>query len=112
MAIYFETKTPKKLLSAFKKAIDDGHIITWGYDQDGDFTHTAEQWKSRAWLRPTVQEGTALLLHIIKPRNTNITTELYAIYHGRFIEAMLRHCDELFSDGRATAMPEAKDNVG
>jgi hypothetical protein len=112
MAINFTTKTPKKLLTAFKKAIDDGHVVTWDYDEDGDFTHTTEQWRKRAWLRPTVQEGTALILHIIKPRNAKVSSEVYAIYHGRFIEAMLRHCDELFEDGQATAMPKGKDNVG
>ncbi len=37
MALHFKTDDPKKLLSAYKKAIDDGHIKTWSYDQDGDF---------------------------------------------------------------------------
>ncbi|PNE12407.1 MAG: hypothetical protein CR217_03280 [Beijerinckiaceae bacterium] len=57
MAIHFKTETPKKLLAAYKKAIDDGHISTWSYDSDGDFTHTADQWNKKAWLRPKVQEG-------------------------------------------------------
>jgi hypothetical protein len=43
MAVYFETKTPNKLLNAFKKAIDDGHVVTWSQDKDGDFTHSVEQ---------------------------------------------------------------------
>jgi hypothetical protein len=43
MAINFETTTPKKLLAAFKKAIDDGHVKTWRYDADGDFIHTPDQ---------------------------------------------------------------------
>jgi hypothetical protein len=41
MAVHFKTKTPKKLLAAHKKAIDDGHIATWSYDKDGDFAHAA-----------------------------------------------------------------------
>jgi hypothetical protein len=109
MAIYFETKTPKKLLAAYKKAVDDGHVSTWSYDADGDFTHTADQWIRKAWLRPRVDEGTALVFYILAPRETKLSTTIYAVYHGRFIETMLTHCDELFSVGRASAMPEGSD---
>lgn len=111
MAIYFETKTPKKLLAAYKKAVDDGHVTTWSYDSDGDFTHTADQWNRKAWLRPKIEEGTALVFHILKPKEATLSSTIYAIYHGRFIESMLRHCDELFSVGRASAMPEGGDVI-
>jgi hypothetical protein len=111
MAIYFETGTPKKLLAAYKKAIDDGHVTTWSYDSDGDFTHTADQWNKKAWLRPKVEEGTRLAFHIIKPTESTVSTAIYAIYHGRFIESMLRHCDELFVAGQATASPEDDDVI-
>jgi hypothetical protein len=111
MAIYFKTANPNKLLAAYKKAIDDGHVITWSYDADGDFTHTAEQWNKRAWLRPKVQEGTALALYILKPRESSLSSTIYAIYHGRFVETMLRHCDQLFSEARATSLPEGSDLV-
>jgi hypothetical protein len=109
MAIYFETKTPKKLLAAYKKAIDDGHVTTWSYDSDGDFTHTAEQWKNEAWLRPKIEEGTMLVFHILAPEASEMSSAVYAIYHGRFIESMLTHCDALFSVGRASAMPDEGD---
>src|SRR3569833_3029991 len=111
MAIYFKTKTPKKLLAAYKKAIDDGHVVTWSYDKDGDFTHTAEQWKNRAWLRPKIEDGTALNMVVMKPKSSNITSEIYAIYHGRLIESMLRHCDQLFTIAEATALPDGDDHV-
>ena len=111
MAIYFKTSTPKKLLAAYKKAIDDGHVTTWAYDADGDFTHTADQWNKKAWLRPKIQEGAALVLYILSPKETILSSSLYAIYHGRFIESMLSHCDALFSDGRATSMPEQGDII-
>lgn len=109
MAIYFKTDTPKKLLAAYKKAIDDGHVTTWSYDADGDFTHTAEQWSRKAWLRPKIKDGSALVLYILKPKDATLSSVAYAIYHGRFIESMLRHCDKLFSDARATAMPDEGD---
>ena len=52
MAIHFYTSAPSALLAAFKKAINDKHVITWSYDDDGDFTHTHTQWAKLAWLRP------------------------------------------------------------
>lgn len=111
MAIHFKTKTPKKLLATYKKAVDDGHVDTWQYDGDGDFTHTAEQWIRKAWLRPKVVEGTELVFYILKPTDTKLSTEVYAIYHGRFIETMLAHCDKLFDSASASAMPEDGDTV-
>ena len=112
MAIYLETKTPNKLHNAFKKAIDDGHIVTWSYDEDGDFTHTPEQWVKKAWLRPKVTKEKRLSLYIVSPREETISSEVYAVYHGRFIESMLRHCDSLFTEARTTSMPEGDDSVG
>jgi hypothetical protein len=111
MAIHFKTETPKKLLAAYKKAIDDGHIKTWSYDGEGDFTHTADQWINRAWLRPKISEGKELVLYILAPKETTLSSEIYAIYHGRFIESMLRHCDSVFAQGYASAMPEEGDVI-
>jgi hypothetical protein len=104
MAIYLKTTNPHKLLVEFKKAIDDQRVTTWSYDVDGDFTHTPDQWKNKSWLRPK-EEAEHLALYIIGPKNTNISTEVYAIYHGRFIESMLVHCDKLFTSANATALP-------
>lgn len=107
MAIRFLTTTPNKLLTTFKKAIDDGHVDTWSYDAEGDFTHTPAQWKSKAWLRPAVVNGEKLVFKILRPKNSTVPTEIYAVYHGRFIETMLVHCKELFTDARATAVADA-----
>jgi hypothetical protein len=111
MAIYVKTATPVELLATYKKAIDGGHVKTWAYDSDGDITHTAEQWNRKAWLRPKIQEGTALALYILTPKDQDLSSEIYAIYHGRFIESILRHCDKLFSEARATALPEGSDVI-
>jgi hypothetical protein len=110
MALKFITDTPNKLLSAFKKAIDEGHVTTWAYDKDGDFTHTAQQWKNLAWLHPSTATG-QLVLNTLKPRDKNITWEVYGIYHGRFIESMIIHCHDLFTSAQATASPTADDKV-
>lgn len=110
MALYFKTDDPQKLLDEFKKAIKEGKIATWSSDKDGDFTHTPEQWKNRAWLRPKI-ESAKLALYILRPKDTNITSLVYAVYHGRFVESMLLHCDNLFSDTTATAFPAGSDDV-
>ncbi len=110
MAIEFKTSNPKKLLEDYKKAIDDGVIATWSYDQDDDFTHTPSQWKNKAWLRPKVKDG-KLVFVIIKQKNVNISSLIYAVYHGRFIESMLNHFDASFSNATATALPTEDDTV-
>ena len=110
MALYFKTPDPNKLLKAFKAAIDEGHIVTWAYDDDDDFTHTTDQWENEAWLRPKIETG-QLALYIFGPEGQTVSEEVYAIYHGRFIESMLAHCDMLFTDGIATAMPAIEDSV-
>jgi hypothetical protein len=110
MAIYFSTRDPGQLLSVFKGSVDRGVIKTWDVDEDGDFTHTARQWERRAWLVPKLEEG-RLALYMLSPKGVPISTAIYAIYHGRFIESMLLHCDDFFSDCWATANPEGDDVV-
>ena len=111
MAVRFKTSTPKKLLATYKKSIDDGHVKTWSYDSDGDFTHTAEQWLRKAWFRPKVTEREELVFYILAPRDSKLSSEVYAIYHGRLIESVLHHCDSLFTAGCATAMPDSGDMI-
>jgi hypothetical protein len=110
MALSFYTSNPSGLLGAFKKAIDQRHVTTWSYDSEGDFTHTPEQWKSKAWLRPKIVSN-QLKLFILAPESAQITWEVYAVYHGRFIESMIAHCHELFDNGCATAKPIDGDLV-
>ena len=110
MAINFETNTPKKLLAAFKKAIDDKHVVTWAYDSDGDFYHTPSQWKDKAWLRPTVFDGQRLTLNYLTQTATTSRPD-YSVYHGRFIESMLTHCHNLFTIASATPEPTNSDTV-
>ena len=110
MAIRFKTNDPKKLLEDFKKAIDKDIVATWSYDQDGDFTHTPPQWKNKAWLRPKIKTD-ELVFSIIKQRGNNISSLVYAVYHGRFIESMLNHFDSSFRNAEATPLPSEDDRV-
>jgi hypothetical protein len=107
----FNTSKPNALLAAIKKAIDEKKITTWAYSKDGDFTHTPTQWYANAWLRPSAVAGAELRFAIIRPQNANISSEVYAVYHGRFIEMMLAHFDTEFSNSTATALPTAADYV-
>lgn len=111
MAIHVKTSDSKALLSDIYRAIDRGQVRTWQYDREGDFTHATEQWRNKAWLRPRRLAG-ELLLTILPPVNTNLSAEIYAIYHGRFVEALLAHFDRRFSEVIASAMPESGDRVG
>ncbi len=110
MAINFETSDPHRLLATFKQAIDQGHVVTWSYDRVGDFTHTPPQWKDLALLRPSIYQGW-LVMNFYGKVGQKTSKELYGVYHGRFIESMLTHCDTLFSNGTATAMPTNADRI-
>jgi hypothetical protein len=102
---------PSDLLDRIKGAIDAKRIKTWAYDQDGDFTHTAEQWNQMAWLRPSVRDQ-ELRLNIIPPADTHISSQVYAVYHGRFIEMILRHFDILLAgNAAASPLPSDKDRI-
>jgi hypothetical protein len=109
MAVNFETTEPHRLLAAFKKAIDDKKVLTWSYDSDGDFTHTPDQWKYKAWLRPRTPSGNRLTLNILGRKEETMPLEVYSVYHGRFIEAMIAHCRTLFAAGSASSKPTSDD---
>lgn len=110
MAIYIRTSTPNKLLKEIKELIKDGKIDTWSVDDAGDFTHSVDQWRYRAWLRPRV-EADRLVLGILCRKDRDITVIEYAMYHGRFIEMVLAHFDSMCSDVVATSMPTKYDTI-
>ena len=113
MAVNVTTGNGQELLAAIYKAIDDKKIVTWRYEaHDGVkyLTHCADQWDQKAWLKATVQSP-GLVLNIVKPKSNDISTEVYAVYHGRFIEMLLAHFDQQMSGAAATAMPTAADTV-
>jgi len=110
MAVHILTKTPNGLLGKLKEAIKNGSIVTWLCDSDGDFTHDTDQWKKLAWFRPKVGNN-ELIFNILKPQNGAVSQEVYAIYHGRFIESMLAHFDNLFTTAYASAAVEPGDLV-
>lgn len=109
MAIIVTTSSPSSLLKAIRKAIDDNEVETWSYDSDGDFTHTPAQWKGKAWLRPKVYTS-ELRFGLLGPKDTTMSTFIYGVYHGRFIEMLLNHFDKDFTRASATAQKTEPDN--
>lgn len=105
MSIIVQTSQPKALLTALRKAIDDGEVKTWSYDLDGDFTHTPDQWVRKAWLRPYPGSG-VLSFGLLGQKEVAMTISIYGVYHGRFIEMLLTHFDDRFTNASATAMKD------
>jgi hypothetical protein len=110
MALFAYTPDPGRLLAAIKQAIDNGHVKTWAYDKEGDFTHTPDQWNGKAWLRPSLGQG-YLRFHIIGSKATITTWAMYGIYHGRFIEELITHFHDSVSDLKPTIQPLAGVDV-
>ena len=106
MAIIIDTSKPRELLASVKKAIDEGKVTTWSYDSEGDFTHTPDQWKGKAWLRPKIASS-ILTFGLLGNKDVIMTKTVYGVYHGRFIEMMLTHFDNDFSEANATAHKKA-----
>jgi len=109
MAIIVKTGNPTELLKSIKRAIDNKKIETWEYDTDGDFIHTPDQWKGKAWLRPKIYIE-ELRFGILKQKDISLSKTIYGVYHGRFIEMLLTHFDTDFSVAQATAVITEPDD--
>ncbi len=111
MAVRAVSSNPQKLLGNIKEGIRSGTVVTWMLDQDGDLTHTPQQWRNKAWFRPSVEAG-VLVFRILGQQSVHMTTEVYAVFHGRLIEMLLAHFDSQFSTVSATAQPVAGEYIG
>ena len=110
MAIDFKSYDPSGLLKAFKKAIDDKHVVTWAYDSSGDFYHTPPQWSGKGWLRPHVYAGRLTMTFLGRASQITEWSD-YAVLQGRFIEAMISHCHDRFTTAEVSANPMASDGI-
>lgn len=110
MAVFINTDNPTELLSEIKKAIDKREIVTWEYDNDGDFTHTPEQWRKKAWLRPHV-EPNRLIFGIVDRKDINLSIDEYAVFHGRFVEMILEHFDKKCSEIKVSPLGTKYDII-
>ena len=97
--IYVGDKDTHLLIDAgiSKKRIEEGKIDTWSCDKDGDFTHNVDQWRFHAWMRSFV-ESERVVFGVVGRKDKNLSVLDYAVYHGRFVEMLLRHFDKDCSD--------------
>ena len=111
MAIIIKIDNPSSLLTAIKKSIDEKSILTWSYDNDGDFKHTTSngQWEDKAWLRPKISIG-ELRFGLLGVKDTKMTEEIYGIYHGRFTEMLITHFSLKFTTLTVTSRKSESDN--
>jgi hypothetical protein len=115
MAILINVKEPLNFLKKIQSAIDDKRIQTWTYDSENDFTHSLEQWKNKAWIRPyenITEKDYNIAFGFIGNTNVITTKGLYAVYHGRFVEILLTHFDIDIKTFLITSLPNSKyDNI-
>ena len=110
MAVLFKTNTPQALLNDFKMKIDQGHVVTWSYDKDGEFKHTPDQWRDVGWMRPSIDFGGLCFNFLGNPKKTT-SKPGYGVYHGRLVESIATHCDKLFTEASVTAMGTNADHI-
>lgn len=110
MAVIVYTPQPAAVLAAVRTEITSGRVVTWSLDSDGDFTHSPEQWRLKAWFRPQVLSD-RLVFRILTPQKVDMNKLTYAVYHGRLIEMLLSHFDMQFRRVEATALPAEGDRV-
>lgn len=111
MAVRVFTDYPTALLDEIKVGIRAGSVKTWQLDTDGDLTHSPEQWRKKAWIRPRTEED-KLVFNILGPKGRRMSSAVYAVYHGRLIEMLLRHFDQRINWTSATAFPVDGDLIG
>lgn len=111
MALFVKTHDPEGLWKKFKAAIEDKKIETWEFHDNGvHFTHTSKQWHNLAWFRAVPLQG-VLVFNIFRPKNTSMTVDTYAEYHGKLLRALLAHFDKSFTAAEATALGSSGDIV-
>jgi hypothetical protein len=115
MAVHFQTTDPQGLLDQFDARIlqkaPAGRITTWSIVDSGGnryYTHDATQWKKKAFFKARIGNG-VLTFNIIKSSSSNVSSIIYAFYHGHLIETFLNHFEHEFSTGAATALAVAGD---
>jgi hypothetical protein len=106
------TDDPTALLQAINAAIEDGTVTTWLRTTSGSYTHTtkSDQWKNLAWFKPSVVDN-AIIFNILRPKGSNVSKTVYAVYHGRFSEMLLTHFDTKLTSIRLTALAGDGDVV-
>lgn len=110
--LHINTKTsPSWIIADIREKIKAKLVDTWICDEDGDFTHSPDQWVYHAWLRPEAKDGdNKLSFWFLGNNKETMTKRMYGIYHGRFMEMLLTYYDDFIDDIKITSQKYGKDN--
>jgi hypothetical protein len=84
------TPNPQGLITSINASINANRIRTWSRRDTGHYTHAHTDWDGQAFLLPVIYAD-QVRFKIVRETNTPLTRNLYGIYHGRFIEMLVRH---------------------
>lgn len=88
MAILIRTNHAQSIVYRLKEQINNNLNMAWAYDEEGDFMY--KDGKLAAWMRPVV--GTNRLdFYVVGRKDTEISVQEYAVFHGRFVEMLLTY---------------------
>jgi len=104
------TQNPTELLFNIRTGINRGEVRTWSVSSKGYFTSSSDIWRNHAWFKPTTNEK-RIVFNIIRPKGRHVSTEVYAVYHGRFSEMLLAHFESQLTVIRLTALAVEGDIV-
>lgn len=93
MALIITTNNPCDIIRRFRELVNNNQIQTWQVDSDGDYTIALDQWRNKAWMRPSVNDNGQLIYHFVSSTKHPITRALYGIFHGRLAATLLAHFD-------------------
>lgn len=113
MAIKLKLKDESNDLGdSIRDLIDEGKLLNWEYDVEGDFTLSSAQWRNKAWFRlhKNNESPDSIGFGIIGRKEQSMGRTLYAVYHGRFAEMLLSHFDREISDMDITPMKDSIDS--
>lgn len=76
---------------------EEGDIAHEGYDYDSDSSGATYKYKDeyhkKAWLRFIKLDEDCIYFGLIKTKEGNLTTSVYAWYHAQFLKYLLRYFD-------------------
>lgn len=115
MSVLFITASPQDLLNEFNKRIaqkeEQGKVKTWLRHKDQvHYTHDSDNWRNDAFFKPIIVKD-GLRFVIVPPEGSNISSLVYAYYHGHLTQTFLDHFDKMFTYAVSSAYPEHGDIV-
>lgn len=101
MKIEAFTASPKQLVAAIDKAMNEGDLKTWAIvkNSQGDpiYTHTPPQWNEKALIVRQAAEDRVIFIINYWKGGSEPSAEIKGYYFGRFTEILLVHFRSYYS---------------